>query len=257
MGLPKLIPRGVFQAVASCLLLGALGLTVYWAATGSGLYADIAEGIADDEGYYDVALSLMLTAITLIILVVPVIVVLRLLSTMPTLKEQLTEDPWLNKLRGQAPAQPPGASSPAVISAAVQCLPLAPVWARIVVFAVDRLIVLVALLAAAVPTFYAREQLGGPWQIAALVLFLLVLTLAVAYAYGRDAVDGQSLGRRLLGQQVVFADTGKPIGPVASFKRELVLHVLLPVELILLLMDPRRRRLGDSWARTVVIKIDR
>jgi uncharacterized RDD family membrane protein YckC len=256
MGLPKLIPRGVFQAVASCLLLGAVGLAIYWAATSSGVYADIAEGIADDEGYYDVALCFMFTAITLIIPLMPVIVVLRLLSKMPTLREQLTGDPWLNKLGGQTPA-PVGASSPAVISAAVQCLPLAPVWARVLVFAVDRLMVLVALLAAAVPTFYAREQLGGPWQIAALGLFLVVLTMAVAYAYGRDAVGGQSLGRRLLGQQVVFADTGEPIGPVASFKRELVLHLLLPVELILLVMDPRRQRLGDSWARTVVVKIDR
>ncbi len=253
--LPKLIPRALFQVVASCLLLGAVGLTIYWAITGSGLYLDIAEGIADDEGTYDVALCLMLTALTLLMPVVLVTVVLGLFAKMPTLKERLAEDPWLNRLRGLAPRGE--ATSPAVMSAAVQCLPLAPIWARVLVFAVDRLIVMVALLAAAVPTFYAREQLGGAWQAAALALFLMVLAVAMAYAYGRDALGGQSLGRRMLGQQVVFANTGKPIGPVASFKRELVLHLLLPVELVLLVVDPGRQRLGDSWARTVVVKIDR
>jgi len=145
----------------------------------------------------------------------------------------------------------------AVLSAAVQCLPLAPLWARALAFAVDRLVVVVAILAAAVPAFYAQEALGGAWQVAAFVLFFLVLAMSALYAYARDGVRGQSLGRLLLGIQVVDIDTGKPIGPAGSFKRELVLHVLLPVELLLLLTDPRRQRLGDRWARTLVVKIDR
>lgn len=146
-----------------------------------------------------------------------------------------------------------------MLSAAVSCLPMAPLWARGLALLVDRLMVMVTILAAAVPTFYAREQLDGAWQVAAFVLFFLVLAIAVLYAYARDGVGGQSVGRRLLGQQVVDAQTGKPIGPGGSFKRELILHLLLPLELVLLLADAggRRQRLGDRWARTVVVKIDR
>ena len=144
-----------------------------------------------------------------------------------------------------------------MLSAAVQCLPLAPLWSRALAFAVDRRVVMVAILAAAVPTFYAREALGGAWQVAAFVLFFLVMALSVTYAYARDGVCGQSLGRLLLGIQVVDIHTGRPIGPGGSFKRELVLHLLLPLELVLLLADPRRQRLGDRRARTLVVKIDR
>ncbi len=261
MGLPKFIPKTVFQVIASVLLLGSLGLVAFWAATGSGLYADIADGIAGDDGTYDVGRCLIFTTLTLIIPVIPVIFLLRLFSTMPTIKQQLTEDPWLNKITGGAPAAPAGhpplPGSQAVLSAAVRCLPLAPLWTRLLAFTVDRLVVAVVVLAAAVPTFYAREALGTAWVVASFVVFFVVLAMGLFYAYARDAAAGQSMGRLLLGIQVVYVDTGKPIGPGASFKRELLLHLLLPVELLLLLADQRRQRLGDRWARTLVVKIDR
>ncbi len=122
---------------------------------------------------------------------------------------------------------------------------------RIAAFALDRAAVVIVVGIGAM-----GAELFTEIGIAAAGRFLLVLSflVAIAYAYVRDAVDGASIGRRLFGLQVVALGTGKPIGPLASLKREVMLHFLplLVVELVFVLQD--KPRIGDRWARTQVIE---
>lgn len=56
--------------------------------------------------------------------------------------------------------------------------------------------------------------------------------------------------------RVVDAETREPIGAWRSFKREIVLHLApMPVvELVLILVRSDRRRIGDLWAKTLVVR---
>jgi uncharacterized RDD family membrane protein YckC len=78
-----------------------------------------------------------------------------------------------------------------------------------------------------------------PWMAYALWLF-------------KDGLDGQSLGKRAMGLQVVDAGTGQGAGLGASFRRNL--PMLIPfAPLVAAFQMTRGPRLGDGWANTRVI----
>ena len=84
--------------------------------------------------------------------------------------------------------------------------------------------------------------------------------LSMLYILFRDGIfSGQSIGKKVMGIQVVHTD-GRPIHFVdSSFRNVLFLfYVLFPlfivVEMIVLLRDPGQRRLGDRIANTRVVR---
>jgi uncharacterized RDD family membrane protein YckC len=80
------------------------------------------------------------------------------------------------------------------------------------------------------------------------------LVSALFYAYARDAWGGRGLGKRLFGLRVVDEKTRTPIGFVAALKRDFILHVFpLPIAEIVFLCLRDGRRMGDTWARSVVV----
>jgi uncharacterized RDD family membrane protein YckC len=99
-----------------------------------------------------------------------------------------------------------------------------------------------------------------------LVIFLSIFPLigwifGISYLLLRDALpflDGQSLGKKVMKTRAVTED-GQPLtnnwGP--ALVRNVVLFIpLFPiVELIVLLNNPRKQRLGDQWAKTRVVKV--
>lgn len=68
----------------------------------------------------------------------------------------------------------------------------------------------------------------------------------------KDGFGGKSLGKLVTGVHVVDESTLKPIGFVASFKRNLCLAIPFVVIVILVQM-PKGRRLGDKWANARVV----
>jgi uncharacterized RDD family membrane protein YckC len=81
----------------------------------------------------------------------------------------------------------------------------------------------------------------------------LLLSLAFTFLFFmKDGFSGMSPGKRLMGVQVVDADTHEPIGFGRSFKRNLVLLVPFSV-LIVAVSMMKGTRWGDGWARTKVI----
>ena len=71
----------------------------------------------------------------------------------------------------------------------------------------------------------------------------------------KDGMSGYSIGKWAFDLRVVHVETGDPIGPVASFKRNLLL--LLPIigELVVWVQMHFGRRWFDGWARSMVIRL--
>ena len=68
----------------------------------------------------------------------------------------------------------------------------------------------------------------------------------------KDGFSGRSLGKLITGVQVVDEETRKPIGFVASFKRNLCLVIPLVVFFVGFQLA-KGYRLGDKWANTRVV----
>ncbi len=106
------------------------------------------------------------------------------------------------------------------------------------------------------------------WVIDALVGFAISFIpvvgryLAVAYLFARDALpflDGQSVGKKAMNIRVV-TETGEPLTNnwAASIVRNVLL--LIPflgalIELVVMLTNEKRQRLGDQWAKTRVVSV--
>lgn len=86
---------------------------------------------------------------------------------------------------------------------------------------------------------------------------LVGFIIAVAYFFGLEAIQGATLGKRILGIRVVKTD-GSPIGWSESIIRNLLRIVDglfgYLVGAILVWTSPQRQRLGDRLAKTVVIR---
>ena len=83
---------------------------------------------------------------------------------------------------------------------------------------------------------------------------------AVVYLLLRDSIGGQSVGKFLVGQVVIYVDTVQPCSPAGSIKRNLILVIpgvnvaAIFLEARTLIQDPQGQRLGDRLARTQVVE---
>jgi len=164
---------------------------------------------------------------------------------MPRVKEQLTGmSPFIPKFKNDVDISGYG-ELPSVLS-------------RILAFIIDRGIAILVIALAGGIFAAVSEQSGGSGVLYMifLVLFVVFTVAAAVYSYSRDMFGGKSIARRLLKQKVVDINTGIPIGGWRSFKRELLIHFapLILIELILISSNSARRRMGDNWANTIVVK---
>ena len=91
------------------------------------------------------------------------------------------------------------------------------------------------------------------------LLTMILATLAAEFVYFSigEGVLGTTLGKRVFGLRVVRAADGRPCGPFAAVIRtvlRLVDNVLLSLPgITFIVSSPRRQRLGDRAARTLVV----
>ena len=101
----------------------------------------------------------------------------------------------------------------------------------------------------------AAVILGGQAPLMKIVL----VTLAVEFVYFAvfEGVLGTTLGKRLFGLRVVRASDGRPCGPLAAVVRtllRLVDNILFSLPgITAIISSPRRQRLGDRAAKTLVV----
>ena len=81
----------------------------------------------------------------------------------------------------------------------------------------------------------------------------VVLGLASAVILIKDAYRGQSPGKRMLGIRVIGSKSASPAGVWQSLVRNTSMMLLSFVD-PLLALGPKRQRLGDVFAGTVVVK---
>ena len=85
---------------------------------------------------------------------------------------------------------------------------------------------------------------------------VLGILLALAWPFifvFKDGFKGKSPGRALFGVRVVDVHTREPVGFLQSMKRNLILMLPFLGVLLVIFTMMKGRRLGDRWARTVVI----
>lgn len=85
-----------------------------------------------------------------------------------------------------------------------------------------------------------ESQANGMWYMSLLVFFM------------KDGFSGHSPGKAMLGVRALDESTGRPLGPGASFKRNLPL--LIPfMPLIVACQLCKGHRTGDGWSKAKVI----
>ena len=220
----KIIPKPVFQTIGIAAVFAYIG-AILWT-----YFSDMSTGIVVATVFAGIPLLL-------------VVLGLRQISDMPSVREQLANDPMLKQAKKEAVAND-----------------LASPLMRIVAFVIDRTIATLVVFIALLPLMAVSETDAGPIAITLASLFAIVIGIpGIVYAYARDGIGGQSVARRWLKQRVVVEDTRQPIGFGKSFIREILIHVgfVIPFELILMFIRPNRKRIGDDWAKTIVIRTDR
>jgi len=213
--------------------------------TDSGPYAFFAELLTDENNTYPVVLAALLTLLVCLLPCLAIALLLRPFSNVPSFKSQITDmGPLTAKFKTEADTSKFG-ELPSILS-------------RILAFIIDRFIVIliIAVPAAVFVAVTEQSHRHDALYYILLILFLFVLVIGVIYSYARDMFGGKSIARRLLKQKVVDVETGKPIGGLRSFKREIIIHFapLIIIELILISSNKDRRRMGDNWAKSIVVK---
>ena len=130
----------------------------------------------------------------------------------------------------------------------------APIYKRVIAYAIDHVLLtsLIVFGAFATTDFNAMEGVGGVLSIFG--LFFKVLFLGMAFYMCKDFIKGVSFGKWLMG---IAVRDQEDFEKVPSYGRLFIRNVpvlIWFVELIMLLVDSNRQRLGDKWAKCHVVE---
>lgn len=127
----------------------------------------------------------------------------------------------------------------------------ATVFQRIVAFLIDHTFIIMSTMA--IILLVAGDVFSGKASFLIIKIILAMLFCVIAYM-GKDAVNGRSLGKRIVGIMVRdFSDHNivPPIGRL--FKRNLPVF-FWPFEFLGISNDPNKQRSGDKKANTIVLQ---
>ena len=94
------------------------------------------------------------------------------------------------------------------------------------------------------------------WVVVSVGMILCVLP-GLAYALLKDTLyDGRSIGKKVMGLQVINSQTLTPCKMMESVIRNvsLLIPVFSLVDVIMVFVDKDNLRFGDKWANTMVIE---
>jgi uncharacterized RDD family membrane protein YckC len=136
------------------------------------------------------------------------------------------------------------------------------VWVRAQAIVVDALIIFVAWLLVALVWYLALVGAGSFADLAkapsSAPLWALAFVAVPLYFWLSQAIWGRTVGMRAFGLRVVTLDGRKPGAPAALVRTLLLavdwLPALFAVGALSIWLTPRRQRLGDLAARTVVVR---
>jgi uncharacterized RDD family membrane protein YckC len=103
--------------------------------------------------------------------------------------------------------------------------------------------------------FVQATQVGGRFvSIAEFPIASYFGVIAFSVYLNKDAINGRSIGKRIVGLQVVIEKTQRPAGPMRCLIRNIT-FLLWPFEVVSAFFNPSRR-LGDYIAGTNTTKFD-
>jgi len=91
---------------------------------------------------------------------------------------------------------------------------------------------------------------SSSYDISDTLVYVVILSPFLIY-FLKDSYRGKSIGKRVMGWQVVHRTTKKPASVLQCFVRNLLIPIW-PLEVVIMLFSPHRR-LGDIIANTEVI----
>ena len=86
------------------------------------------------------------------------------------------------------------------------------------------------------------------------IMLWVAASVALLYLLFQDAVNGRSIGKRLMKTQVIDSNNGLPCNLWQSFLRNLSLPILSVIDCIFILGE-KKQRLGDKLSKTLVVKV--
>lgn len=230
----------MFQLIALTVVVLCLLLSILISAFSREPCSFLKEKIFSEHSPDQTVLSFLLTFLFFIFCTLPFLLILRFFSDMPPFKEGIKKDPFFQ---------------PSAVNYSGEYGIPSP-WLRIWAFFIDRMLSILIILAGIPPVVISETCESKLIKLLSLVFFFILLSAAIFYSYSRDAFKGKSLGRKLLKMRVVDTETGKPIKFWKSFIRELSLHLapLIVIEILFIWTKPDRRRIGDLWTNSIVVK---
>lgn len=140
-----------------------------------------------------------------------------------------------------------------------QGLKPAPLLARTAAGVIDLLpaVVVMALAFSIEPEHYTESWAlsGGENNADQLMRGILVIALFILHTWTSELITQTTMGKRIFGLKVVSLDGSKPTMVALTIRNMLrALDLIVPVLLLLPLLWPRRQRLGDMVAQTLVVE---
>ena len=86
------------------------------------------------------------------------------------------------------------------------------------------------------------------------IVLWVAASIALLYLLFQDALNGRSLGKRLMKTRVIDSKSGLPCNLWQSFLRNLSLPIFSVIDCIFILGE-KKQRLGDKLSKTLVVRV--
>jgi uncharacterized RDD family membrane protein YckC len=130
---------------------------------------------------------------------------------------------------------------------------LATLTSRLLAQLVDTAVAFGLMFVLVFVVVFSASIVSSPGQAALVLTVVLACVACMVYVLFSDGMPGgRSLGKRLLGIEVIHATTGRPCTYSQSLVRNLVLSFLGPIDCVCI-VGGRQQRLGDRAAQTIVV----
>ena len=130
---------------------------------------------------------------------------------------------------------------------------LATLTARFLAQLVDTAVALTLMFVLVFAVIFSASIISSPGQTVLAFTMVLACVVCMVYVLLSDGLPGgRSLGKKLLGIEVIHATTGRPCTYSQSLVRNLVLSFLGPIDCVCI-FGGRQQRLGDRAAQTIVV----
>jgi uncharacterized RDD family membrane protein YckC len=132
---------------------------------------------------------------------------------------------------------------------------------RALAYLIDSLVLAVMIAIVDVASGGSQPNAGRElWDHPNTAALLLITAATLVYFGGLESAWGATVGKRVVGLRVTMAGGGEPTGRAVLIRTlaRLVDGLLLyAVGAIAVSASPRRQRLGDRWAGTIVVRTRR